>query len=55
MAQGSAWPQFESGCSILAFRSGSTPQLDLPLDGISFGVAFGLGWAGCFMLVCHSG
>ena len=34
---------------------GSPMQLDRLFDGISFGIAFGMSKAGCFMLVLHSG
>ena len=55
MDQGSAGLQYESGCSILELDSGSTMQLDLSFDGISFGIAFGMSQAGFFMLVLSSG
>ena len=40
---------------MLEFHTCSTMQLDLSFDGISFGIAFGMSKAGCFMLVLHSG
>ena len=55
MDQGSAGLQYESGCSILELDSGLTMQLDSSFDGISFGITFGMGRAGCYMLVNHSG
>ena len=46
---------YETGHYTFEFHCGATLQLDLSFDGISFGIAFEMGRAGCFMLVLHSG